>query len=397
MKILHTSDWHLGHQLYGYDRTEEQLDMLRQMKEIAMREQPDVFLVSGDVFHTSQPSAAVQRMFAEGVLELRRNCPQMTIVITAGNHDSASRHEVFRSPWKSMGVYMIGTLDLERSEDNIIEIPGKGFIVAIPFINERFMQEGTAQTLLDMVKERNADGLPVVLSAHTTVRGADFTGHSETSRIEHDDYYIGGIEGVDIEKMGVGYDYLALGHIHHEQFIHSGMEGAHHNVRYSGSPLAVSFDENYVHSVSIVEIKSLGARPDVRRVEIVNLRPLISLPEEGSTDWETALELLRNYPRNRNDYLRVNVTQATPLLPGYNDVARKAVEGKQCRFCIVNYKEIRKKTNEGEKREISIDEFLELNPVEIAQRYFEREGIEFDDELLEMFNEALEMARGNMK
>ena len=62
MKILHTSDWHLGHTLYNYDRREEQQQMLRQMVRIASEQQPDVFLICGDVYHTPQPSAAVQTM-----------------------------------------------------------------------------------------------------------------------------------------------------------------------------------------------------------------------------------------------------------------------------------------------------------------------------------------------
>ena len=63
MKILHTSDWHLGHTLYNYDRTEEQMAMLQQMENIVREQQPDVFLLCGDVYYTPQPSAAVQTMF----------------------------------------------------------------------------------------------------------------------------------------------------------------------------------------------------------------------------------------------------------------------------------------------------------------------------------------------
>ena len=66
MKILHTSDWHLGHTLYNYDRTEEQLAMLEQMASIVEEQKPDVFLLCGDVYHTSQPSAAVQTMLSDG-------------------------------------------------------------------------------------------------------------------------------------------------------------------------------------------------------------------------------------------------------------------------------------------------------------------------------------------
>lgn len=111
IKLLHTSDWHLGHALYGYDRSEEQADMLRQMREIVERERPDVFLISGDVYHTAQPSAAVQKMFAEAMVALHAVHPEMHIVVTAGNHDSASRHEIFRTPWLSINVHALGTVD----------------------------------------------------------------------------------------------------------------------------------------------------------------------------------------------------------------------------------------------------------------------------------------------
>ena len=89
MRIIHTSDWHLGHVLYGYDRSREQRDMLVRIEEIVGKEKPDALVVSGDVYHTGQPSAAVQKMFTEAVMRLHEACPEMEIVITAGNHDKA--------------------------------------------------------------------------------------------------------------------------------------------------------------------------------------------------------------------------------------------------------------------------------------------------------------------
>ena len=77
MRILHTSDWHLGHMIYGYDRTEEQAAMLEAMCGIASEYKPDLFVLSGDVFHVSQPSAAVQTMFTNAVSALRHACPDM--------------------------------------------------------------------------------------------------------------------------------------------------------------------------------------------------------------------------------------------------------------------------------------------------------------------------------
>ena len=104
MKILHTSDWHLGHMLYGHDRTEEQQAMLNQMVEIVKEEQPDVFILAGDVYHTSDPRPAVQALFNKTIANLVRQCPEMTIVVTAGNHDSSTKHEIFKTPWHSMSM-----------------------------------------------------------------------------------------------------------------------------------------------------------------------------------------------------------------------------------------------------------------------------------------------------
>ena len=68
MKIIHTSDWHLGHALYNYSREEEQADMLRQMTRIVEEEKPDAFVISGDVYDTMQPSASVQTMLADALV-----------------------------------------------------------------------------------------------------------------------------------------------------------------------------------------------------------------------------------------------------------------------------------------------------------------------------------------
>ena len=117
MKLLHTSDWHLGHTLYNYDRTEEQLSMLLQMVNIVKEEKPDVFLLCGDVYHTPQPSAAVQTMFTNALVKIHDANPGMTIIVTAGNHDSSSKHDIFRTPWKALNVYTVGSVDTDHLEE----------------------------------------------------------------------------------------------------------------------------------------------------------------------------------------------------------------------------------------------------------------------------------------
>ena len=379
MKILHTSDWHLGHTLYNYDRTEEQMVMLLQMVNIVKEEQPDVFLLCGDVYHTPQPSAAVQTMFTNALVQIRDANPGMTIVITAGNHDSGSKHDIFRTPWKALKVYTVGTIDANQKEELVVEVPGKGYIIAVPYVNERNMPKGFFQELLDIVEERNADNLPVVMMAHTTVRGCDFAGHDNAS-----EYTVGGIDSYDLDEMGSGYDYLALGHIHHGQFIHSGK----HNVRYCGTPIPVSFDERYMHSVSIVEIAEHGERPTVKEIEINPHRPLVTLPTEGVATWEDAKELLENYPNDIDAYIRLNVEVDDFLPVEANAEAQMICEEKKCKFCVINSQRLKRSRREA--KIMSVQEFKTENPIGIAERYAEDLGKTFDSDMKELFNEALE-------
>ena len=378
MKILHTSDWHLGHTLYNYDRTEEQMVMLLQMVNIVREQKPDVFLLCGDIYHTPQPSAAVQTMFTNVLVEIHDANPDMTIVITAGNHDSGTKHDIFRTPWKALKVYTVGCVDANQKEDMIIEIPGKGYVIAVPYVNERNMPKGLFQELLDIANEKNVDNLPVVMTAHTTVRGCDFAGHENGS-----EYAVGGIDSYDLDEMGTGYDYLALGHIHHAQFIHSGK----HNVRYCGTPIPVSFDENYKHSVSIVDITEHGDKPTVEAIEIDPHRPLVTLPTEGVATWEDAKELLENYPNDIEAYIRLNVEVDDFLPVDANAEAHMICEDKKCRFCVINSRRLKK--NRREAKVMSVQEFKTEEPIGIAERYAEDMGMEFDSDLKELFNETL--------
>ena len=382
MKILHTSDWHLGHTLYNFDRTEEQTAMLEQMVNIVGEHKPDVFLLCGDVFHTSQPSSAVQTMLSDALVKIHTANPEMIIVMTAGNHDSGAKHEIFRTPWRALNVYAIGQLDKEHLEDHIIPVPKKGYIIAVPYANERNIPEGFFQQLLDKVAEQNTEGLPVVMTAHTTVKGCDFTGHDLAN-----EFTVGGIDSLQLEQIGEGYDYLALGHIHHEQFIHTGK----HNVRYCGTPLAISFDECYPHSISMVEIDKHDTKPKVETIEINNPHPLVSLPPSGFASWEEAKELLKEFPDDISAYVRLNV-EVNGFLPAEApNEARNLASKKQCRFCYINAK--RNENNQNDSKALTVQEFQSEEPIEIAKKYFKESGFVFDNELEEVFKEALEMVK----
>ena len=386
MKILHTSDWHLGHTLYNHDRSEEQQAMLNQMVEIVKEQQPDVFLLCGDVFHTSQPSNAIQTTLSEALVGIHKANPEMIVVMTAGNHDSGTKHEIFRTPWRALNVYAIGQLEKEKVDEHIIEVPGKGYVIAIPYVNERNLPEGFLQRLLDKVTAINTEGLPVVMTAHTTVKGCDYLGHDQGT-----EFVVGGIDSIDLEQLGEGYDYLALGHIHHGQFIHSGK----HNVRYSGTPLPISFDETFSHSASMVVIDRHGDTPTVTEIEIDNPRPLVTLPSEGMASWETAKELLKKFPDDIPAYIRLNVEIDDFLPVEAQAEASSLVKGKQCHVCHINAR--RKTISQTEAKVLTVQEFQAEKPIEIAKQYASYEGIVFDEEMTEMFNEIMDLVNNDAR
>jgi exonuclease SbcD len=359
--------------LYGFDRTVEQWAMLEQMVQIVREHKPDVFLISGDVYHTSQPSAAVQTLFSDAMVSLHQAHPEMYIVVIAGNHDSASKHEIFTTPWKALHVYAIGNLYKDNLENHMVEVPGKGYVLAVPYAYRRNIPDGFFQDLIDNVKSN----LPIVLMAHTTVKGADFTGHDT----KYDDQ-IGGIDYVEVEKMGEGYDYLALGHIHKAQYIHTG----NHNVRYSGTPIPISFDENYPHTVSLVEVEK-GKTPQLKEIEIHNPYQLVTLPKEGYATWEEVKDLLREFPDDVQAYVRLNI-----LIEGFPpvnalDEARQIAENKACRVCYIHSKQINESAEVGET--LTVQQLQQMSPLEIASNYAATQGVVFSEEMIDMFKEVL--------
>lgn len=399
MKILHTSDWHLGHNLYGYDRSFEQYSFLEQLACIVAEEKPDAMVVSGDIYHYSTPSAATQKMYTEGVLEIHKAYPEMSIVVIAGNHDNSSKLEIDSSLWQHFGVEVIGNIERIQEKINfkkhIIEIKSKkgikiGYIIAVPHVypqnfpildtdaprEER--QSRFFQTLLDKTRELNSESLPVVLAAHLSIEGSERTGHDEN---------IGGIETVNLRDMGEGYDYLALGHIHCPQNI----KGSNQRARYCGTPLPVSFDEDYPHSVSIIDLNG-HEEPRIKTIGIHNPKPLITLPCEPSS-FEEALRLLEEYPDDKQAYIRLNVSIENYLAPDCHERASNTVRDKACKYCYIKSNREKQVTNDPIKH-LSIQEIQEMSPLEVAKIYYrETVGEDMDEELCELMKNVLQQVK----
>lgn len=337
MKVIHTSDWHLGHVLYNFDRTAEHGAFLEQLCELVRSEKPDALLVSGDIFDLAQPSIPAQRLYNRMMIEIARMNPDTTIVVTAGNHDGASRQELFSELWDEafnvkyvgkIGYKEDGTVDLDKF---IVMIPGKGFIVAVPYIYGENYPESTDdsrvpiqdfhQRLLDRVAERNLEGLPVIMMDHLAVASCDIAGHdSSKARLVFE----------DLELLGEGWDYLALGHIHKPQTIKGTA------ARYCGSPIPVSFDEDYEHSVSVVTIGKHGDAPMISTVPVKNVMPIWNLPREAGT-FEEVKAAIAAIPAGAKGYARVNI-KTKDILPMDQKIEIEALmkEHKGIKMCNIN-------------------------------------------------------------
>ena len=393
-KLIHTSDWHLGQNFYGYDRSEELKDFLDQLTDIVRKHTPDALLVSGDIFHTPAPSSAAVNLYVNAMLDIHKACPTMVIVVIAGNHDSASRLDSDRRLWQLAGVRVLGGIARDKDgradlANHVIKIDGKGVVAAVPFAypasfplppgvddlgrNER--QQAYFQALLDRAATQAADDLPVVLMAHLAIDDSDFVGHDRDMKMEC----------VDLTTLGTGYDYAALGHIHRPQDVSD-------RVRYCGTPVPVSFDEQCEHSVSIVEIDGHGALPRVETKVIKNLKPLHTIPAHEPVDFEAALQLLQGLNPNDRSYIRLNVKVDQYLPTGAQEQAAQTVKDKRCRFCEIKKTAALPTTRTATV--MTVEEFNRKTPLDIANQYFiNKYGQPMDEQLQEMFNSVYESVK----
>lgn len=333
MKFIHTADLHIGQIIYqNYDRSDEHRHFFDQLKGWCVQEQPDALLVSGDVFDVQQPSAATRRAYNEFFVELHLACPAMRIIITAGNHDSPSRLESDSSLWDLANTTVVGlapTMDLANAEDGwqerfIVRLES-GYVVALPHMLGQ--RKEVLQRILDFVQGENTQGLPVVMMAHLAVTGVDPTGHN---------IILGNLQLCGVDELGVGYDYLALGHIHKPQTIGhpddvdlAEVTYPSSVVRYSGSALHVSCDERYPHTVSLVSIDGHQADVTIKQLRIDELRHFYTLPLDGSAylDEKAALEGIEGFCKEKGSgYFRVRMDRNAILSANFNQMVYALIE-----------------------------------------------------------------------
>lgn len=398
MKVLHTSDWHIGQIFHNYSREEEHKYFFEQLKSIIIKEKPDVVVVSGDVFHTAVPTIVSQRLYYNFIVEISRLDDDLQIVITSGNHDSPSRLEAPRQLWKAFNVSVVGMLDYQTDTDEYglnfdaskLEIPitkkGKiiGWVLAVPYINGN---ANIYDLLINHLKNKPeyADNQSIVAMGHLAVKSADITGHSPD--------IIGKLETLDIQDFTnvKGVDYWAFGHIHFPQAI-KGIE----NMRYAGSPFPISFNENYQHSVVSVNIGD--GKVETTVIPLKTLIPIVDFPAkpkgyDDALPFETVLMQLFDI-LDQKAYVRVHIQTDKPLTQTDTTEIIKAFEGHEAMFCgIQSYFPAKAEGNDIQSIN-TLHELKAMSPFELGCSVFQKKnGCEMPDELKEMFKKVCEEAQ----
>lgn len=304
MRILHTSDWHLGRQFHGLSLDEDHDHILVQILAVIDDERPDVVIIAGDIFdRANPPQSAITRL--SQFLTTVRAASDAAIVIIAGNHDSAAQIGAMGVLADGGAAIVRGPLDEDERPLVVSDAHGPVAISALPFAFEYaarlcFDDDGIGcpadviRAQLASARKHVAEGMRWVVVAHAFVDGAA-TSESERPLTR----MVGGIETVSAAAFE-GAHYVALGHLHRPQPV-----GLDH-IRYSGAPLAFGFDEEgQQKSVSLIDLAADG----IVTVAEVPLRPL----RQVRTIRGKLAELLAATGVS-NDIVRVVLTDDTPQI-----------------------------------------------------------------------------------
>ena len=404
LKILHTSDWHIGQVFYGEDRTQEQQYMLAQITDCVAVEKPDIMLLAGDIFDVIMPNAKAQKVLTNALVAIHNAHPAMTIVSISGNHDSATRHETHQLLWESVNVHMIGNIHNDQVERHVLPIYDTNsqlcaYVVAVPYAAQRMIASDFYHRLNEYATlQGDTDQVPVIFLGHLAASSCESTGHA-LDNFGKDAMYIGNIEAMEVSEIGLGYDYVALGHIHKAQNLNE-------RARYSGSPIAMSFDEvasDYRHSISIVEIEARGAMPNIREVEIATCLPLVNIPAAEAATWDRVLQELTNFPSDIPARIRLNVLlQGDEVLPYDHEwKVNEALLGKSARHCETNVQRVQTELANNHKSHemvrMELAELLHMQPIDVARKWMERQGQEMTPEMEQLFNYAMLQAIENQR
>ncbi|MFZ4652050.1 MAG: exonuclease SbcCD subunit D C-terminal domain-containing protein [Rubrivivax sp.] len=410
MRIVHTSDWHLGHSLHEISRRAEHLAffawLLGRLEEL----EADALLVAGDIFDTSNPSAEAQADLYEFLAAARTRMPRLDIVLVGGNHDSASRLDAPEPLLRAFGTRVVG--GLPRTEDGAIDhdrlvVPltdkegqHAAKVVAMPFLRPADLPvikdegvdaliEGMREVYAEVITEaerRLVPGQALLAMGHLYMTGTAISELSERKILG------GNQHALPADLFPESLAYVALGHLHLAQPV------SRESIRYSGSPIPLSMAEiNYPHQVCIVDIED-GKLVSVRSERIPRHVELLRVPAEARplTEVEAVLADMpsrAHLPPDTQPIIEVPVLLEQPE-PGLRTRVEKALEGKGVRLARISthYKGSGKALADGQHRTTLQD----LQPEEVLRRRWAREHEgEPPAEMLAAFHQLLGEAQAD--
>jgi DNA repair protein SbcD/Mre11 len=288
MRILHTSDWHLGQYFLGHSRQTEHQKLIEWLVEQTRIHHVDAVLIAGDIFDTGAPPSYARELYNRLVLALRDAGVGLTVL--AGNHDSVAMLQESRDLLALLSTFVMPSVQDDPNEQVQVLTTRDGapgaIVCAIPFIRPRDVLLSVAgenardkqaslqdaihahyQALFALAVQKRAElgvHLPIVATGHLTTVGASA---SESVR----EIYVGSLEAFPTAAFPAA-DYIALGHIHRPQKV-GGLE----HIRYSGSPIALSFDEaRQTKQMLLVDVSAQGLDA-VTPIHVPCFQPLLSV------------------------------------------------------------------------------------------------------------------------
>ena len=406
MRLLHTSDWHLGQTLHQFERSHEHTRFLAWLLDTLVAEEVDALLIAGDVFDNANPSSQSQAQFYRFLTEARHRLPRLVIVVIAGNHDSPGRLEA-PSPFLALfDAHVIGQIRRVSGEVEVdrLLLPLRGrsgdveaWCIAMPFLRPadvprvEGLEEGSDAYLagieavhrlaLQRALARRRPGQTLVAMGHCHLSGGQVSQESERRIV------IGGAEALSTAIFDPAIAYVALGHLHLAQCV-----GRDPTRRYSGSPLPLSFSEiHYPHQVVVVDLDG-DAPPRIRALHVPRAVELLRVPvtpaavEEALAALE-ALQLLGG-PEEDWPYLQVRIRLGQPE-PGLRARVDAALAGKPVRLARIETTHARP-ADEAAPSGLSVDELEALGPADFFRRlYAHRYGDAPPAELMAAFDELL--------
>jgi exonuclease SbcD len=311
-RLVHTSDWHLGHELNGFSRGFEHDRFLAWLTETLVARNADALLVTGDIFDKQNPASEAQRQLFGFLGRVKRRLPALDIVLIAGNHDSAGRLEAPSAILDDLGVRVIGSPgrggDGEAAVDRLLcpltdrDGAVRAWVAAVPFLRPADLpppprdSDGgdplvwgvgeVYRVAIEAARRRLAPGQALILTGHCYMTGGEISEFSERRILG------GNQHALPASLFPADVAYVALGHLHKPQSV-----GGRPHVRYAGSPLPLAVNERgYAHQVVLVSLRS-GMPAAIEAIRVPRAVPYWRIPETGDAVSPEEIDaLLRTLP-----------------------------------------------------------------------------------------------------